>query len=125
MGDTRMRIAHINASTEYGKTFRYYIDYLTVIEEDKETYTVEENDEGIGPRGDFFYKQVNYDAADDGYASLNMPCWIRCEPSEVSGVIYVTEDKIESGKVLLKEALIKNLDKYIQRYQNLKKLIEK
>lgn len=119
-----MRIAQISASARNGKSLRYYIDYLTVTEEDEETYTVEDNDEGIGPRGDFFYKELNYDAADDGYASLNMPCWVRCEPMEVSGIIYVTEENIENGKTLLKEALRKSVDKYIQRYIDLKKLID-
>lgn len=119
-----MNIAHIYAFAKKGNPLKYKIDYLTVEKEDAESYTVADHPDGIEPRAGYLSKEINVDRADDGYASLNMVCWLECEERSISGGIYVKDDQIEQGKTLLQKAFLHRIDQKIERYEELKKLIQ-
>lgn len=127
-----MKIACIHASihnlTSKGK-FKYYVEDLLIDREEVDDegnirYVLQKEEDGE-PRGNYIYKEINEDAFSMGYISLNLPCWIKCETWEASGMIYVLEDEVENGKHLLQQAILELIDSYIKRYETLKHLIRK
>jgi len=123
-----MRVAYIHGSVGRREEFEFYIDYLKITGENEKSYFLEDDEDGergISPRGDFLSKELDYEAADDGYSSLYMPGWIKCNSYEVSGSIYALENELEKGKSILKEALLNTLDKEITHLQLMKTMIEK
>lgn len=114
-----MRIAYIEGFVENGK-MDYYVDFLEV---DKETETevfVKNHKRELEPRNNVLYKDLNMEMASKGYASLNLPCWVTVEFYETSSAVYVWEHDIEKGKVLVKEALLQQIERFIERYDALK-----
>lgn len=123
-----MRIAHIVAYAKgehFGNRFDCEVDFLEIEKEEEDHYIVKDHEDGLQPRSNILYKEINEDAASCGYESLNMPGWIQCDTTwETSGTIYVLEGDVEEGKTLLKQALVENLEKNIKRYELLKNLIQ-
>lgn len=118
-----MKIAHIHAFSRDGNDLEFYVDYLEIVEEHEDSYTLEDNDNGISPRGDWISKEIDLEAADDGYASLYLPGWVKVDAYETSGMVYVLEHEIEKGKEILKETFIKNIDKQLKKLEKMKEKI--
>ena len=124
-----MEITFIHFHITQDNGFEFLIHYLKVSEEKEDEkgntyYMVQDHKDDITPHGNLLYKELNYDAFQHGYISLNMPCHMWSTTHESNGVIYVLEQNIEKGKKLLKQALLDDIDDDIKRYENLKTLIQ-
>lgn len=122
----RMRIAYLEAEVSDFSTqerFHFWVDFLNIIEESDTRYVLEDEEKGIEPRGNVLFKEVDPDAAKNGYASMNFPFLVKCDLLGVSGSVYVLENEIEKGKHALKEAMIQKVDACIKRCEAFKKRI--
>lgn len=120
-----MKIAYIHICVNKREGMDVFVDYLQVEKENETHYILEEQENGMGPRGDALSKELDYEAAKNGYMSLNMPGFIHCDPYEVRGDIYVLEKDIEKGKQMLQQALLYRIDREIKDFENLKQIIAK
>ena len=118
-----MKIAHIHAFSRNGEKLDFYINFLKVEEEHEDSYIVQDSDKGIEPRSNWLSKEIDLEAADDGYASLNLPGWVDVSPYETSGIIYVLETEIAKGKEILKKTFIDVINKKIESFEKTKKSI--